>query len=193
MAAASRRIAPAVECQHERASRCIAAEHAEALRSRGLAVVDGFLDASELAAIHAELQHVAFGHNRQREEIRTDKVKWVDEAECGALPALLEAVRSLKGLAHALHECGSHSDLEVPPRCMLSSYAGAGSQYRSHRDNVGGSFMTDEGGWLADREQADREVTAILYLNRAGAQQRPPISNAPRTSHQVRLLSRAPD
>ena len=28
-----------------------------------------------------------------------------------------------------------------------------------------GSFMKDEGGWLADREQADREITAIIYLN----------------------------
>ena len=25
--------------------------------------------------------------------------------------------------------------------------------------------MKDEGGWLVDREQADRELTAILYLN----------------------------
>lgn len=28
--------------------------------------------------------------------------------------------------------------------------------------------MKDEGGWLADREQADREITAIIYLNNVG-------------------------
>ena len=76
--------------------------------------------------------------------------------------------------------------LEVPTRCMLAWYppvaaavaapaaasgcggepvaAGAAaalaepalSGYRPHRDNVSRSFMDDDGGWTADREQADR-------------------------------------
>lgn len=72
--------------------------------------------------------------------------------------------------------------LEVPTRCMLAWYPPATptnvesaddavsvmtsqpSGYRPHRDNVSKSFMDDDGGWTADREQADREITAILYL-----------------------------
>lgn len=72
--------------------------------------------------------------------------------------------------------------LEVPTRCMLAWYppatptnvessdnaafvmASQPSGYRPHRDNVSKSFMDDDGGWTADREQADREITAILYL-----------------------------
>jgi hypothetical protein len=145
-----------------------------------------------------------FGDNRQKKSIRSDRVLWLHEDDCvpgqaagaaeGAsssssssssgssphlhLPALREVVLLMKGLGASLEAAapGAAWQLEIPTRCMLSLYNAGGSRYRAHRDTVGGSFMEDEGGWLADREQADRELTAILYLNEdwpAGAEELP--------------------
>jgi len=185
-AQAARQIQPAAAYASARSDGLVTPEHAAELQKRGVVVIDDILSAEELAACAAEIAEIrslastegGFGTNRQRAEIRSDRVVWLheDDCTCGALmeqlkgtQAVREAVLLLKGLGAALQRAAGEGTwtLEVPTRCMLSLYAGgAPVGYRPHRDNVsGGSFMKDEGGWLADREQADRELTTILYLN----------------------------
>lgn len=190
MATASRNwgIQPARVYADERARRAVNADHTSALANKGLVIIDNFLPAEELGRLAAELKRVSdagdgpsgFSDNRQLNTIRTDKVKWMheDDAAAAELPALRSTILMLKGVAAALEAASPGTwTLEVPTRCMLSSYSGEGSHYRAHRDSVGGSFMKDEGGWLADPEQANRELTAILYLNEGGQCMSLPASN----------------
>lgn len=189
VSAPARSITPASAYEHSASNALITAEHVATLKSKGLVVIDGALTAEALAQCEAEIQEVkalaasegGFKDNAQLKEIRSDRVRWLheDDSTVSALmeamqgtQALRETVLLLKGVGAALHAAalphgnGKPWNLEVPTRCMLSMYEGSGAKYRAHRDNVnGGSFMKDEGGWLADREQADREITAIVYLN----------------------------
>eukprot|EP01043_Picozoa_sp_COSAG02_P058232 COSAG02_NODE_7213_length_3115_cov_2.587202_4_plen_459_part_00 len=184
--APARQIQPADAYASVRSEGVITSAHVVTLQQRGVVVIDDCLLAAELRDVAAEIQEIralastegGFKDNAQLKEIRSDRVRWLheDDNTCGELmraltgtQVLRSAVLLLKGLGAALQVAARPTKpwtLEVPTRCMLSMYGGNGTAYRPHRDNVsGGSFMEDEGGWLADREQADREITAILYLN----------------------------
>ena len=184
--APARQIQPAGAYASVRCEGIITATHVATLQQKGVVVIDDCLSAKDLRDVAAEIEEIralastegGFKDNAQLKEIRSDRVRWLheDDNTCGELmhaltgtQVLRSAVLLLKGLGAALEAAARPAKpwtLEVPTRCMLSMYAGNGTAYRPHRDNIsGGSFMKDEGGWLADREQADREITAILYLN----------------------------
>lgn len=184
--APARQIQPADVYASARCQGIVTSAHVAALQQKGVVVIDGCLSPEELRDITAEIHEIralastegGFKDNAQLKEIRSDRVRWLheDDNTCGELmraltgtQALRGAVLLLKGLGAALQVAARPAEpwtLEVPTRCMLSMYEGNGATYRPHRDNIsGGSFMDDESGWLADREQADREITAILYLN----------------------------
>ena len=146
------------------------------------------------AALEAELRG-AFRPTGQRATTRTDRIAWLNEGgvfrappgSAGLAPALEEAVLSLKGLAWELQgelrSGGEVEQLDVPRNVMASVYEGpppssASSSsmsssspsspsvgYRPHRDHAPPSDDDMFWCWKSDREQSERRITAIVYIN----------------------------
>jgi hypothetical protein len=161
----------------------LTAAHAEALRRDGVCVVDRAVPAETVRALRRRLAAGGrFRKTRQPKAIRSDTVRWVheDEQELGlelglvhedeaTAGALASTVRALKGVGAHFEEVLGQA-LDAPSRCMAAVYAPPASPdepsgYRPHLDHRPPDDDDLYWTWKSSREQSERVLTAILYLN----------------------------
>jgi hypothetical protein len=187
----SRLAQPAAQCSYPCSAEFIDADVAAELARCSIVELRGVLRPGELAAARRDIVQLiadqdAFGATGNAEEIRQDRVAWVqpsaggnvaNSADPGSVPprgaGLEHCVRLLRGVAHALQVSDAHQDGRlhlVPLDCQLATFRGdklAG--YRAHYDTApsGWKAVCDLGplGFLRARDERRRIVTAILYLN----------------------------
>ena len=180
----SRLAQPARQCSYPRSAEIVDAGVTAELARHSIVELRGVLRPTELAAARHDVAQLiveldAFGSTGNHEDIRQDRVAWVqssDETAANSAPkraGLEHCVRLLRGVAHALQLSDTRRDVrlhKVPLDCQLATFRGdklAG--YRAHRDTAPGGWeaVRDLGplGFLRARDERRRIVTAILYLN----------------------------
>ena len=133
-----------------------------------------------------------FRRTMQPREIRSDRVLWVHEhedkeervverlerasaeteaaeQETSSSRAIAAAVCALKGIGSHFEEALGHA-LDAPSRCMAALYAPPVDQcepsgYRPHLDHRPPDDEDLYWCWKSSREQSERALTSILYLN----------------------------
>ena len=146
-------------------------EQLNTLATGGVVVVDNALGADAVTAARSELfgMQERLSCTAQGAAIRNDSVAWIHEGELALAGnwGLAAAVARLKRLAPQLRGKLPHR-LVAPEHAQASIYRG-GAQYTAHRDNRPYLALGDDDSfaWLSVREQSDRQITAILYLNEA--------------------------
>ena len=150
--------------------------HAEALRRDGVCVVEDAVPAAQVRALRRSLlvNGGRFRKTMQPKTIRSDTVRWLheDEAEeeAGADTGVVAStVRALKGIGAHFEGVLNHA-LDAPSRCMAAIYAPPASSddpsgYQPHLDHRPPDDDDLFWTWKSSREQSERVLTSILYLN----------------------------
>lgn len=139
------------------------------LQNRGFAVVDGWIPPAQVRKINAAMRKLEYRKTLQRASTRSDRVVWLSEQAPENSAELDSAIVALKSIAADLGD--AFGPLEVPSRVMGSVYVapppadGASGGYVPHRDHAPPSDDDLYWCWKSDREQSERRLTAILYVN----------------------------
>ena len=147
--------------------------HAEALRRDGLCVVDNAVPMARVRALRRSLVDGGrFRKTMQPKAIRSDTVRWDHEDSAGAgadAGVVASTVRALKGIGAHFEGVLGHA-LDAPSRCMAAIYAPPASSdepsgYQPHLDHRPPDDDDLFWTWKSSREQSERVLTSILYLN----------------------------
>ena len=134
----------------------------------GIFVVDNFIPREDVRAVREEIEKVSLKLTVQAKSIRTDKVSWVSEHFNGPLG---QCVKTMKGIGSCFEDV--LGKLEAPSRCMVAAYEQPGgvsaaeklNGYRTHLDHQPPADDDLYWLWKSSREQSERKLTSILYLN----------------------------
>ena len=144
--------------------------HADSLKRDGYCIVDNSVSAEEVKVLRRELlvlRDERFQKTMQSKSIRSDLVRWIDGE--GESSVLASTVKALKGVGSFFEEALGHA-LDAPSRCMAALYsppgeAGEHSGYQPHLDHRPPDDDDLYWVWKSSREQSERVLTSILYLN----------------------------
>ena len=175
-----------------RTSALFAKHNITSIASQDVVVIDDALTPAETAALRRAMDETSPQLAKTHQVLRGDSVAWVDERgvtyapptqapapehegnfsrfewppappplSAASVAALDCAVSLLKGVPAALGGRGSNGvALRPPAECMAAKYPAGGTGYHAHVDNVPLKHPRD-------RNDIDREVTAVLYANDA--------------------------
>ena len=143
--------------------------HKKTLQETGVVVVDNFFEQPRVDGVRKEVEELPLTSTVQPKTTRSDRIAWVHENQHG-FKSIPSAVKCLKGIGHCFEDV--LGKLDAPSRCMAAVYEGKPEEeqngYRVHLDNCPPKDDDLYWLWRSSREQSDRKLTSILYLNDSG-------------------------